>query len=80
MVADGSFSDRRVRLGLGGLPEIDRSISIVVETTKKNLGEIPLQNQQCNFLTVSVTENAATKGKSACDLIVLYDQETIEWE
>jgi hypothetical protein len=80
IVSDGSFSDRRGLLGLARHPEIDRLTSIVAETTKKIFGAISLENQQRNFLTGLVTENAVTKGKFASDFIALYDQETIEWE
>jgi hypothetical protein len=60
--------------------KIDRLTSIVAETTKKILGAISHRNQQPNFLTGLMTENAVAKGKFASDFRVLYDQETIEWE
>jgi hypothetical protein len=80
MVVDGSFSDRCGLLGSARHPEIDRSTSIVAETTKKIFGAISLKNQQRNFLTGSVTECAVTNGKVSSDFIVLCNQETIEWE
>ena len=41
--------------------------AIVAETTQKSFGQISLENQNRNFLTVRVTENSATNGKFARD-------------
>ncbi len=46
----------------------------------KKFGRIALENQQRNFLTGFVTENPVTKGNFASNFMMLYDQETMEWE
>ena len=68
MVADDSFSNRRRTLGSARNPGMDRSTSIVAETTKKILGEISLKNQQRNFLTGSVAEKVVAEEEYASDL------------
>ena len=63
-----------------GRTEIAQSMAIVAEAAEKKFGRISLENQQRNFLTGFVTENPVTKGNFASNFMMLYDQETIEWE
>jgi hypothetical protein len=80
MVGDGSFSDGCGLLGLAQHAEIDRSTSIVGETTEKICGAISLKNQKRNFLTVLLPEYTVAPEKLVCVFSSLYNQETIEWE
>jgi hypothetical protein len=65
------FSIGAACFGSARHPEIDRLTSIVAGTAKKIFGAISLKNQQRNFLTGSVTENAVIDGKFASDFMVL---------
>jgi hypothetical protein len=59
---------------------IDQLMPIAAEGREISFGVKRLENQQRSFLTGSVMEHAVTKRKIASYFMVLYIQETIEWE
>jgi hypothetical protein len=79
-VADGSFRTSRDRSS-PTWPDENRPIDgDGPRSRRKKFGGISLENQQRNFLTGLVTENAVTNARFASNFIMLHDQETIEWK